>query len=240
MKFKLLKGAIIAGTITAAAFIGQASAGVIGLALVVDGSGSISPANWTLQMQGYHNAIEAAVPADSTIAISGTQFATGSSVFQSMTVVDNATTRSNIADNFEGQAQFRGLTCISCGILSAFNDAMASGLQFDKLIIDVSTDGGWNTGVDPDGSAGTAGTAEWAVANGADAVNCLGIGGNADCSFIHGTDSFSVSAANFAAFQGALIQKIRRETGQVPAPATLGLLGLGLLTLSLYRRRVKA
>lgn len=240
MKFKLLKGMLTAGALAAAAFIGQANAGVIGLALVVDGSGSISGANWTLQMQGYHNAIEAAIPTDSTIAVSGTQFSTGSSVFQSMTTVTGAN-RAAIADNFQSQAQFGGLTCISCGILSAFNDAMASGLSFDKLIIDVSTDGGWNRGVDPDGPAGTAGTAEWAVANGADAVNCLGIGAFADCSFIHGTDAFSVTAANFTAFQSALIKKIRRETGQdVPAPAALGLLGLGLLALSLYRRRVTA
>lgn len=238
MRFKFVKGMLTACALVVGAFIGQANAGVIGLALVVDGSGSISGADWTLQMQGYHNAIEAAVPTDSTIAISGTQFSTGSAVFQSMTVVTGAN-RAAIADNFQGQGQFGGLTCISCGILSAFNDAMASGLQFDKLIIDVSTDGFWNQGVDPDGPAGTAGTAEWAVANGADVVNCLGVGGGADCSFIHGTGAFSIAAANFGAFEAALIRKIRRETGQdVPAPAALGLLGLGLLALSLYRRRV--
>lgn len=240
MKLKLMKGLLTAGALAVAAFIGQANAGVIGLALVVDGSGSISGSNWTLQMQGYKNAINAAIPTDSTVAISGTQFSSTASVFQSMTTVTGAN-KATIANTFSSQGQSGGLTCISCGIYSAFQDAMSSGLTFDKLIIDVSTDGGWNVGHDPDGGPGTTGTAEWAVANGADVVNCLGVGGFADCSFIHGTGAFSVASADFNDFEKTLLAKIRRETGQnVPAPATLGLLGLGLLALSLYRRRVTA
>ncbi|WP_259782928.1 DUF1194 domain-containing protein [Aestuariispira ectoiniformans] len=240
MKLKLMKGLLTAGALAVAAFIGQANAGVIGLALVVDGSGSINSSEWSLQMQGYKNAINAAIPTDSSIAISGTQFATSASVFQTMTTV-NGGNKGTIANTFGSQGQFGGVTCISCGIYAAFQDAMLSGLSFDKLIIDVSTDGAWNQGHDPDGGAGVVGSAEWAIAQGADVVNCLGVGGGADCSFIAGTGAFAVASADFNDFEKTLLAKIRRETGQnVPAPATLGLLGLGLLALSLYRRRVTA
>lgn len=238
MRVSLFKTTIAAGVLAIGGFIGQASAGVIGLALIVDGSGSISAGNWTLQMQGYHDAIEAVIPSDSSVAISGIQFGTGASTFQSMTVV-NGGNKAAIADNFLTETQFgSGSTCISCGIKEAWDDFMASGLVLEKLIFDVSTDGAWNSGNDPDGDAGTEGSAEWAVANGVDVVNCLGVGGSADCSFIHGIDSFSVAAADFDAFEDALIEKIRRETGQdVSAPAGLALLGLGLLVVAFYRRR---
>lgn len=240
MKFSLFKGVVAAGIITVGAFIGQASAGVIGLALIVDGSGSINSSSWSLQMQGYKNAINAAIPTDSTVAISGTQFSSSASVFQNMTIVDGGN-RGTIADNFGAQGQMNSGTCVSCGIRAAYNDAMASGLQFDKLIFDISTDGDWNAGVDPDGDASTVGTAEWAVDGLVDVVNCLGIGNSADCSFIAGVGAFSVTADNFDAFESALIRKIRRETGQdVSAPGTLALLGLGLFGLAFYRRRMSA
>lgn len=237
MKFSFVKGAIAAGALAIGAFVGQANAGVIGLALVADASGSIGSSNWNLQMQGYHNAIEAAIPTDSTIAISGTRFSSSASVFQSMTVVDGSN-RSTIADNFQNVAYTGGGTNINSGILAAFNDAMASGLQFDKLIFDISTDG---FGGNPDGDETVTGSAEWAVANGVDVVNCLGIGSNADCSFIHGIDAFEITASDFSVFESTLLQKIRRETGQnVSAPAGMALLGLGLAAMGVYRRRKAA
>lgn len=237
MKFSFIKGAIAAGALVVSAFVGQANAGVIGLALIADASGSIGSSNWSLQMQGYHNAIEAAIPADSTIAISGTRFSSSASVFQTMTVVDGGN-KAAIADAFQNEAYTGGGTNINTGILAAFNDAMASGLQFDKLIFDISTDG---FGGNPDGDAGVTGSAEWAVANGVDVVNCLGIGSNANCSFIHGVGAFEVTASDFSVFESTLLAKIRRETGQdVSAPGSLALLGLGLLGVALYRRRLAA
>jgi len=74
-------------------------------------------------------------------------------------------------------------------------------------------------GVDPAGAVGTVGTSAWAVANDADVVNALGIGIMPN--FASGPDSFNVMAADFAAFESALIAKLRRETGQVPVPGAL-------------------
>lgn len=244
MNFRYVKGLIAGTVLTVVAFAGQANAGVIGLALIVDGSNSISNANWTLQMQGYHNAIEAAIPTDGTIAVSGTKFGRSASVFQSMTVV-NGGNRAAIADNFltEPRPSNGTATCISCAIFDALINAQLAaffgGFTYDKLIFDISTDGQWNRGNDPDGNG--IGSANWAIAHGVDVVNCLGVGGGADCSFIAGDGAFMVSAADFSAFESTLLTKIRRETGQdVSAPAGIALMGLGLLTVAFYRRRKAA
>ena len=101
-----------------------------------------------------------------------------------------------------------------------------------KSIIDVSTDGVFNVGVDPNGPAGNAGTSRWAVANDADLVNGLGIG--VVTNFAFGPGSFNVSAPDFAAFQATLEAKLRRE---LPEPGPLALLAIGLLVMVLARRR---
>ncbi len=99
----------------------------------------------------------------------------------------------------------------------------------------MSTDGGFNVGVDPAGDAGTTGTAAWAVANDADVVNALGIGTATAPNFNSGTDSFSLLAQDFDDFEQVLTDKLERETG-VPTPATFLLMGIGLLAFGFASR----
>ena len=233
MSLKFIKTTLVAGAIAIASFVGQANAGVIGLALIVDGSSSISPSDWALQMVGYRNAILATIPENGSVAVSGTQFSHFPMVFLPMTTITGAN-KAGIANHFAVQRQLGGNTCISCGILAAYNNARGSGLVFDELIFDVSTDGFSNVGVDPDGPAGIPGTAEWAVASNVDVVNCIAIGFGR-CGFEAGIGSFSVIAADFTAFEATLIAKIRQE---LPTPGALGLIGFGLLVLDFYRRRI--
>jgi hypothetical protein len=219
----------------AAAFAPAAQAVPIELALVLDASGSINSSEWTLQRSAYANAIAAAVPIDGSVAISVVRFAQTASVVRPLTVISSAADRSALASFFDALSQSGngGNTCISCGIRVA--EGTLTGTA-DRSLIDVSTDGVWNVGVNPAGPATTVGTAAWAVANEADAVNALGIGVVPD--FNAGDGSFSVTAPDFTAFQSALVEKLRRETNFVSEPASAALLLIALGLGAFARRRM--
>lgn len=222
---KLLGAAAVALSIGVAP---QANAVPIELALVLDASGSISGANWDLQRDAYAGALAAVLPADGTIAVSVIRFANTATVVRPMTVINNAADLAALSTFFTtlSQSGNGSSTCISCGIIQA--EGTFTGTATVRSVIDVSTDGEWNTGVNPAGPAGTAGTSAWAVANDADVVNALGIGTATAPNFASGPGSFSLLAPNFAAFQSTLETKLRRETGggTTPEPQTLALLAM--------------
>jgi hypothetical protein len=99
-------------------FIGASPAALavpIELSLVVDASGSISTANWDLQMDGYTNAINAAMPTDGSVAVSVVRFAETASVVRAMTTISSVADRTALASFFQTLSQNGNgtLTCIS-------------------------------------------------------------------------------------------------------------------------------
>lgn len=200
---------------------------VIGLELLIDDSGSITAANYNLQRTGYINALTTFLPTDGSVALGVTQFdGSQHTVFTLQTIT--AATKNSLINALTNMNQFGGSTATGPSIQTAASNLLAFG-GLSKMLIDVSTDGFGNVGI----NEGTA--AANAVAAGIDQVNVLCIGAAANCTFNAGIGSFNISAT-FANFQSSIDEKLSIELA-VPEPASLGLVGVAMLGLAASRRR---
>jgi hypothetical protein len=220
--FLAVAGALVSGP--------AAKANVI--ALLIDGSGSISTSDFTLQKQGYINALNALVTPNGQNSFGVWQFSDTVQQVSAITTINTAGDLTALTTAINNMVQIGSTTAIG----DAINTATSALTLFNGAgdwIIDVSTDGFSNTGADPVGAALSAITA------GVDRVNCIGVGGAANCNFIAGTGAFSLSANNFSEFEAAISTKLSQEV-TVPEPAALLVLSFGLVGLGLVRRRKAA
>jgi hypothetical protein len=244
---KLFKSMVLGLALSAAA--GSASASVIqALYLTMDGSGSIDNTEFATQINGYVGALNAVFAAAPTlygdIAIGGGIFGRNFSQFFPVTAIDDAADLALLTAAIAGLNPGRGgintgATAIGDAVTASANALLAyeTALGVDlRLTIDVTTDGGNNFGSSPVTAS------EDAINAGLNAVNCLGIGAGANCKFVttagSGTDFGTV--ADFGDLQDALETKILTETGQIPEPSVMALLGIGLLGFAGLRRGQRA
>lgn len=224
----------------------SANAAVIELALLLDKSGSMG-SDYATQYMAYNsifnddfytNVIVANGQAGDELFVSAYTFG-GSTASQAIV----ATSILNDADAAAFGAMFNlanfgiagGVTPTGDALELAINDILFSGNDGDIRIIDISTDG-----VPVPNSQASKALAQATIAsNNGIAVNAIGIG-SVDTSFLNALttngDGFYVVASDISGFETALEQKLIREITGVPAPASLLLLGLGFIGLSLRRK----
>ena len=246
---KLLTGAL-AAFVFGGLVSSNASAATMELALVMDGSGSISATNWNLQKAGYQAAFASGTFYDDYIApspfdslwVSAYQFATG--VTQEIVwteITDNASATA-FGNQFASLTQLAGGTNTELALNVATNDILNNGVAGGKLVIDISTDGqpilcNGTCNVSPTADAIDA--ANIARANNI-TVNALGVGAGINTTFLNtlvAPTGFYLTASDYTQFANTLSDKLGREITGVPAPSALLLLAIGLIGLAVVRRQ---
>jgi len=231
--------ALVAATVLAFG-AGTASAVPVSLelALLIDVSGSVDDTEYALQKTGYVNAfndpsIQAAI-ASLTGGIAVTYIEWSGAAQQAQLVgwthLTDATSSSAFATAIAGTARaFSGLTAPGSAINYATPLFGANAFTGGRWVIDVSGDGPENDGANT-ATARDAFLAAGGAAGVIASINGLAIGGiglfNWYVANIQGgPNSFTVQAADFAAFDAAVRTKIGREL-IVPEPTTLALVCL--------------
>jgi len=147
---------------------------------------------------------------------------------------------------FPGITQRDSLTNTALGVNTAAASIASNGIDGDRLIIDVSTDGLPN---EPGSTANARAAAITAATNAAAdgiTVNAIGVGSGVTgdtflSAFSSAGGGFFLTADNFSEFEGVLRQKISREVTDpptsVPEPTSMLLLGIGMLGLTAARKK---
>jgi hypothetical protein len=132
------------GTPFVAAVIVEGKGVEIQLAMILDGSDSISPSDWTIMVNGLADAVENpdCVPHDGSVELTVIQFSTNAQLEVGPVVITGANA-GDVANDIRNISQMRSSTCISCGICLAA-DTLAASVNFDpdiKQALNLVTDG---------------------------------------------------------------------------------------------------
>ncbi len=213
------------------------------LSLVIDVSGSVSSADYTLQLEGYARAFEnaslqAAIGAgpQGRIAANLVQFADSAAQSIPWTLISGPTSANAFAASVRAASRlFDAGTSISAGLDASVATFTNNGFSAQRQVIDVSGDGENNAGRDVTLAR------DDALAAGIDTINGIVIDDDGNLAELRthyeenviSPDGFVEEAAGFEDFEPSVLSKLTREiTGNdaaLPVAATLRFASISLI-----------
>ncbi len=243
-----------------AAFVSHsANAAVIQLGFILDDSGSIGSGNFATIKTGLANAVGSLIPVGgpNTYEISVVRFSTTAVTEVNHVLVSTAGDRTNVVNLINGMGYSGGNTNFA-DAFSTMQTVLTSSSNFSKggtSYVNFATDGQPNLGGSgsiTDAQAGV-NARNALIAAGIDNISIEGIGSGIDTGYLQGSicypgpcdttvpynfpgQGFYIPVATANDYAGAISLKIQTVVN-APEPATLAVLGMGMIGLGLVKRR---